>query len=114
MRKTTNTGSYFDGGMLELVVVYLGMAVISIFTLGLGFPWAMCLYLRYQVNHTVIEGNRLHFIGTGGSLFWQWLKWWFLTLITFGIYGFWVTIKLEQWKTEHTVYAEAATAWTSY
>ena len=26
----------------------------------------------------------------------------FLTMITFGIYGFWVSIKMQQWVTKHT------------
>lgn len=114
MNKYTDTGSYFDGGLLEMIVVRLGMLVLSLFTLGLGTPWAIALYFRYQVNHTVIEGRRLYFIGTGGRLFLQWLKWWFFTLLTLGIYGFWLPIKLEQWKTENTIHAEAQTAWTSY
>ncbi|MBF1355611.1 MAG: DUF898 family protein, partial [Mogibacterium diversum] len=50
----------------------------------------------------VIEGRRLEFDGTAVQLFGNWIKWLLLTIATFGIYGFWVSIKLRQWKTMHT------------
>ena len=30
------------------------------------------------------------------------MLWWFLTVITFGIYGFWLPIKMENWKAQNT------------
>ncbi len=32
----------------------------------------------------------------------KWIKWWFFTIITFGIYVFWLNIKVTQWITKHT------------
>jgi len=52
------------------------------------------------VNH----GDRL-LDGTALGLFENWIKWLLLTVVTFGIYGFWVGIKLKKWKVSHTSFA---------
>lgn len=57
---------------------------------------------RWKIEHTVVNGQRLVFSGTGWQLFGQWIKWWFLTIIPLGIYGFWAHIKLLDWKARHT------------
>jgi len=56
----------------------------------------------WEAKHTVIEGRRLEFTGTAAGLFGQWVKWLLLSIITIGIYSFWVNIKLKKWRTEHT------------
>lgn len=58
----------------------------------------------WEIKHTVIEGKRLRFDGTAIGLFGHWIKWLLLTIITFGIYGFWVQIKIKQWITKHTYF----------
>ena len=65
-------------------------------------PWAYTLIYRWEINHTVSNGHRLHVDGTAVQVFGNWIKWLILTYITFGIYGFWVGIKLRQWKIKHT------------
>lgn len=94
--------SYFDGGLLKLILYRLLGGIITAFTLGLAAPWAMVLVLRWKTRHTVIDGHRLYFDGSAMSLFGQWIKWLFLTIITLGIYGFWVQIKIMKWTTKHT------------
>lgn len=98
----TNQDSYFDGGIISYIGWIIFGSLITIFTFGLAYPWAVVNIYRWEVNHTVINGKRLIFSGTGLGLFGQWIKWWFLIIITFGIYGFWIHIKLLQWKTKHT------------
>lgn len=99
-------GSRFEGGLLGLIFINLLAALISVLTLGIAVPWAMCLKYDWEISNTVINGRRLMFIGSGSSLFLNYIKWWLLTIITFGIYGFWVYIKLLQWKTENTVFVD--------
>lgn len=94
--------SYFDGGLLQLIGWKLLGGLLTIVTLGLGFPWAYCMTYRWEAKHTVINGRRLRFNGTGMQLFGNWIKWLLLTLITFGIYAFWLDIKLKKWKIKHT------------
>ena len=96
--------SRFEGGLLGLICVNVLAALISVVSLGIAMPWAMCIKYRWEIENTVIEGRRLRFIGSGGSLFMNYIKWWILTIITFGIYGFWLYIKLIEWKTENTVF----------
>ena len=65
-----------------------------------------CIMLRWKTNHTVIDGRRMYFDGNGASLFGHWVVWYLLCFITLGIYGFWLTIKMEQWKAKHTHFIE--------
>ena len=59
----------------------------------------------WRINHTVIEGRRLRFRGSAVSLFGNWIKWFLLCIITFGIYSLWVGIALEKWKVKNTTFA---------
>lgn len=58
--------------------------------------------INWKVKQIVIDGHRLYFDGTAMQLFGNWIKWLILTVITLGIYSFWLNIKLEQWITKHT------------
>ena len=92
----------FDGG----AATYLGTGILSflltVVTLGLGFPWALCMKESWKAKHTFIEGKQLSFNGSGGGLFFLWIKWAILIIITLGIYTFWVVPDLQRWKVEHT------------
>jgi len=57
---------------------------------------------KLKTKHTVVNSQRLYFDGAGAQLFGNWIKWFLLTIITFGIYGFWLKIKMEQWIVKHT------------
>jgi len=96
--------SYFDGGLLQLIGWEILAFLITMLTLGICLPWAICMLLNWEKRHTVIEGRRLKFTGTGGGLFVQWLKWLGLTIITLGIYSFWVQIAIRKWVAKHTVF----------
>ena len=98
--------SYFDGGLLQLIGWKLLGGLITIFTLGICYPWAVCKVYNWEIKHTVINGRRLEFDGKAIGLFGNWIKWELLTIITLGIYGFWVRIKLKKWITKHTHFAE--------
>lgn len=94
--------SYFDGGLLQLIGWHLLGAIVTVFTLGICYPWAVCMIYRWETKHTVINGHRLSFDGTALQLFGSWIKWLLLTIITLGIYGFWLGIKVKKWITKHT------------
>lgn len=101
--------SYFDGGLLGFMgISILGFLITSI-TLGICYPWALCLMYGWKINHTVINGKRLRFSGTGIDLFGNWIKWFLLCLITLGIYAFWLHIKLQQWKVSNTSFQDLIT-----
>ena len=98
--------SYFDGGLLQLIGWQILGGLVTVLTLGICYPWAICMIYRWEAKHTVINGRRLKFNGTAMQLFGNWIKWILLTLITLGIYSFWLNIKLIQWKTKHTEFAD--------
>ena len=96
--------SYFDGGLLQLIGwKFLGI-LITVLSLGLLFPLAFCFHYSWEVKHTVLCGKRLSFKGKPISLLGLWLKWLILTIITVGIYSFWIPISLKKWKTENTFF----------
>lgn len=94
--------SYFDGGLLELFGWSLLAGTITTVTLGIAYPWALCMVYGWKINHTVINGNRLKFNGKGIELFGNWIKWFVLCIVTLGIYSFWLGIALEKWKVKNT------------
>ena len=94
--------SYFDGGLLQLIGWRLVGALITVVTLGICYPWALCMVYGWETKHTVINGHRLVFDGSAVSLFGQWIKWLLLCIITVGIYSLWLGIALKKWKTKHT------------
>ena len=88
-----NEESYFDGGLLQWLGWRILGVLITFFTLGICFPWAYTMIYSWEARHTVINGRRLTFDGTAIQLFGNWIKWEILTLITFGIYGFWLLME---------------------
>ncbi len=94
--------SYFDGGLLQLICWKILGGIITFLTLGICYPWAVCMEYNWEIKHTVINGKRLYFDGTAMGLFGNWIKWLLLTIITLGIYAFWVGIAIKKWKTKHT------------
>lgn len=102
----TRTDSYFDGKVLELLGWKLLANLITGVTLGIAGPWAKCMLYRYEYGHTVFNGKRLKFEGNGGDLFVNRFKWYFFTLITLGIYGWWVPAKKQNWILNNLHFAD--------
>ncbi len=100
--------SKFTGGVLGNIGSNIVMSLIICFTLGLGLPWAICYKQKWIAKHTIIDGKQMMFDGNGAQLFGNYIKWFLLCVITIGIYAFWVSIKLTDWQTKHTHFAENA------
>lgn len=98
--------SYFDGGLLQKIGWQILGFLVTVFTLGICFPWAVCMVKTWEAKHTVINGKRLEFDGKATQLFGNWIKWLLLCLITFGIYSFWLSISMKKWVTKHTHFAQ--------
>ena len=94
--------SKFTGGLFGLIGISIAQFLLILITLGLGTPWAICMKERWVVNHTIIDGRKLKFDGTGLQLFGNFIKWFLLSIITCGIYSFWLVIKMKKWVAKHT------------
>jgi len=105
VRTSTLPESQFDGGLLSLLGWCILGFLVTVFTLGICYPWALCMVYGWKINHTVINGRRLKFSGSPISLFGHWILWLLLCIITAGIFSFWLYIALEKWKVKNTDFA---------
>ena len=94
--------SKFTGGLLGLIGIGILQSLLIFVTLGIGTPWAICMKENWYARHTTIDGKQVYFDGNGGQLFGQYIKWFLLTIITLGIYSFWLSIKMHAWVVSHT------------
>lgn len=98
-----NSGRFtFDGGAATYVGTALLGALITILTAGICYPFALVLNERWRAKHSYIDGRRLVFTGSAWGLFGNWIKWLLLSVITLGIYLFWVGPRIAAWKWKHT------------
>lgn len=94
--------SRFDGHVGEYIGLSILMFILVVCTLGFGVPWAVCILHEWRMNHLVIDGKQVVFEGRGGRLFWRYVGWYFLTLLTLGFYGFRLPVKMMDWLMERT------------
>lgn len=106
--------SYFDGSTLQLIGYRILSFIVCAVTLGIAYPWMLCLVQGWETRHTVIHGRRLKFNGHGHQLIGKYLLWVLLTVITFGIYGIWFGLGMKKWIVKHTFYADEESSVDSY
>ena len=94
--------SKFTGGLLGLIGISILQGIIIGFTFGLATPWAVCYLWNFIISHTIVDGSRLRFDGSGAELFGQWIIWLILIFVTCGIYSFWVMPRMFKWVASHT------------
>lgn len=98
--------SYFDNTFKNTIIHHLKCLLLGIFTLGLAYPWIICMKYESTCKHTVICGKRLKFIGNPKELIGHWIFWWILIVITFGLYGLVVKIRFQQWTSANTIFED--------
>ena len=96
----------FDGGALTYVGTGILGLLITLFSLGILYPFALVLRHRWRAKHSYIDGKQLTFTGSAWGLFGNWLKWLFLSIITLGIYLFWVGPRIQRWIWQNTDFAQ--------
>lgn len=97
--------SYFDGGTFDSIMVKIMATLLTVATLGFCYPIAVVMLIKWDTQHTVIEGKRLQFTGTASGLFGMWVKIWLLGIITIGIYYLFASKAIKKWKVKHTTFA---------
>lgn len=94
--------STFNAGLLSWLWLQIWTWALTVFTLGIAYPWAMCAQYAWRIDNLTVNGYQMRFDGQGHQLIGMWIKWWLLTIVTLGIYGLWVPIKLIKWQATHT------------
>ena len=93
---------YTNGAIMELLVG-LGVAVGTICTLFIAFPFLYCAQQKWKLKNTYVNGRRLTFDGNGAQLIGKWILWILLSLITLGLYAiFAMPLNMQKWRTSHT------------
>lgn len=101
----TGTGA---GLFAELIVGLL----LTVCTLGLYSPWFVCRLADWIARYTRLvddRGNsvRFEFVGNGADLFGTLIVGVILTVLTFGIYSFWLSVNLTRFLLENLVAEDA-------
>ena len=95
--------SDFTGGAFANLGISLLTILATVFSLGIAYPFMMCWKLRWEVNHTIVDGQKLTFDGKGIQLFGKYIIWWLLSIVTFGIYFLiWMPLNVTRWQAKHT------------
>ena len=103
------TGNY-TGSAILLALLRIAWYLLGIVTLGIMLPQAICWEKKYIYSRTTYKGRQLEFNGRGIQLFGRSLLWGLLLIVTLGIYGFWLPIKVRCWFIVHTHFADAPKA----
>ncbi len=86
----------------ETLMLVLGIVAIAVLGL-IGWCWALVIFIKWDTKHMVVSGQRLRFTASTINLFFNILKWTFLSVITAGIYALWLPIKVRKWQVKHMV-----------
>lgn len=99
-------GSDFTGSALANFGMNFVIVLVSLITLGIAYPFMLCWKLRWEADHTTIDGRQLVFDGKGGQLLGKYLLWILLCIVTIFIYAiFFMPLNMIRWKTKHTHFA---------
>lgn len=95
----------FDGGAATYFGTALLGAILTIFSFGILYPFALVLRERWRAKHSFIDGKQLVFTGSALGLFGRWILWLLLIFVTFGVYLLWVAPRIQRWKWQNTDFA---------
>ncbi len=114
------TGKEMFRGFIKVILFYLVVMVIytlfifyqlafpAILVLLLAFfaiyPLAIHGSLRYRMSRTSYRGIRFGYRGDRAELFKNCIKWGLLTLVTFGIYGAWMSMNVRRYTHQNIRY----------
>jgi len=88
----------FVSPLLAVLFIYL-----AIFAL---IPFAIHGSLRYKMSRTSYRGIRFGYRGDRNELLKYFFKWMFFTIITFGIYSYWLQMNLRRYTHQNIRYGD--------
>ena len=93
--------SKFTGGVGTIFLFCLWAPILAVISLGFAIPFIACTALRWICSNSTIGGKNYKFKGTAMGLLGRYVLWSLLTVITFGIYGFWYYRNMIRWVVEN-------------
>jgi len=93
--------SHFTGTWYQLLGVNWLTNFVTMITLSIGYYWAHCYKEKWYQKHKIIDGAEITFDGTGAQYFGKRIVWTLLTIVTVGIYSFWLSVKSLNWTVSH-------------
>ena len=88
--------SRFTGGVVGYIGTYFLALLLCLIPI-VGFAIAFCYFARWQWGHTVIDGRRMRFDGKWTDFWVKSIIWALLTIVTLGIFAFWIFVKIQHW-----------------
>lgn len=98
--------SEFRASVLEYVLHIIIIWILSILSFELLTPWLLAANYKWEAENTYINGRGLCFDGKGSQLIGKWIIWILLTIITFGLDGLILPLRLKQWVISHTFFKD--------
>jgi uncharacterized membrane protein YjgN (DUF898 family) len=97
----------FNGNGASLLGTYILGLVLTMVTFGIYAPWFMVNLSKFFLNNMdILENNtkigEFAFYGDGAELLGTYIVGMLLTMITFGIYGFWFSVNLMKYFAKGT------------
>ena len=97
----------FTGTAWELFKELFVGGFLLIITLSIYTPWFICRAHRWIIQRIVVKDHagrevNLKFEGKGEELLGTYIAGFLLTIVTFGIYGFWFVIKMHKFFVDKT------------
>ena len=116
------TGNEMFRGFIKVILFYviaMGVYVLLIFK-QMPFPALLFLFLaifafyplavhgsfRYRMSRTSYRGICFGYRGDRTELFKNWMKWGLLTMVTFGIYGAWMSMNVRSYTHQNIRYGD--------
>ena len=103
----TKEALVFTGRGLSLLGYYILLPfclIGGVFTLGYTIAWWFKTIIKWREDNTTINGKQQRFDGKTHQL---WVSIFFglvLCFLTFGIYFFWLRVRINEWRAEHTFF----------
>lgn len=101
--------SHYDGSGVVRFFLNMGLAILTIITLTLAYPFKIATMNRYDAKHMIVDKNRLKFTGTAMQYIGRHIAWTLLSIITFGIYYMFVPLRKQKWIRSHIIIDTDAT-----
>ena len=94
--------SWFDGSFAS----YLGNAIIcsllSTISCGIAYPWASVPLIKWEMEGTVVDGDRYGYFGNGTDMFGIYIVCMLLSIVTCGIYFPWAACRINRYIVSNT------------